>query len=154
MANKSGWIKRYVMSFSFNERRNRELSNYKKRVLDLKNMEPDELDFEYVALKSEYGQKKSVLTIFIISIALSILMNVWKYFFIFIEKALQYAASFESGSKETVKLSFVIISFMAVLITFVILFILITYMKEIYKIQKELLIVEVVRNTAYVKGVT
>lgn len=146
MANNNGWFRNYVMSFSYKERRAKKLEEYKKRVHELKNMESVEIDFEYINLKSEYEHKKSILTIFIISIALSVLMNVWEKFFLFMEKALTYAVSFQEGEIEVAKISFLISLFVAVFLTVIILYIILTYMKKIKQIQKELMIIEEVRN--------
>lgn len=146
MANNNERFKDFVMSISFKERRKRELLKYRKRVHDLKRMDSDEIDFEYISLKSEYEHKKSSLTILIITIALAVLMNVWKYFFAFVEKALYYAASFKGSEIEIAKVSIAISIIVTVVTTFAILIILITYMKEIYRIQKELMIVETVRE--------
>lgn len=147
MTNNNGWFKSCVMSFSYKERRAKKLADYRRRVTELKSMERDELDFEYVNLKSACEHKKSVLTIFIISIALAMLMNVWEKFFLFLEKALIYAASFKGSEIEVAKISFVISIIVAVFLTVVILYILFTYMKEIKQIQKELMIIEEIRNT-------
>lgn len=147
MANNNGRFKSYVMSFSYRERRAKKLADYKRRVSELKRMERDEIDFEYINLKSACEHKKSVLTIFIISIALAMLMNVWEKFFLFVEKALKYAASFQDSEIEVAKISFVISVITAVLLTVIILSVLFNYMKEIKQIQKELMIIEEVRNT-------
>lgn len=147
MANNNGWFKSCVMSFSYRERRAKKLVEYKNRVCELKNMERDELDFEYINLKAECEHKKSVLTIFIISIVLAMLMNIWEKFFLFIEKALTYAASVQGNGIEIAKISFVISIILAISLTVIILYILFTYMKEIKQIQKELMIIEEVRNT-------
>lgn len=148
MANNNGGFKGYVMSFSYRERRAKKLADYKRRVSELKGMERDEIDFEYVNLKSACEHKKSVLTIFIISIALAMLMNVWEKFFLFVEKTLTYAASFQDSEIEVAKISFIISVIVAVFLTVIILYVLFNYMKEIKQIQKELLIIEEVRNTA------
>lgn len=146
MSNNRGWFKHCVMSFSFDERRNQKLKKYKQRVIELKNMESDELDFEYITLKSEYEHKKNLLTIFLISIALAVLMNIWKYFFIFVKKMLQYTSSFKSNGMEIAQESFMISTIIVVFITFAILFILLMYMNDLYKMQKELMIIEAVKN--------
>lgn len=149
MVDNSGWFKRCVMSLSFKERRARELGKYRKRVSEIENMEPDEIDFEYMILKTEYENKKSILNIFIISIVLAVLMNVWKYFFIFIEKALQYAVLFKGI--EIAKVSFSIAAIIAVFITSLIVVILTIFMKEIYRLQKELMIIETVRDKQFIE---
>lgn len=148
MTNNSGWFKRYVMSFTYKEQRAKRLAAYKKRVCELKNMERDEIDFEYITLKSEYEHKKSVLTVFIISIILAVLMNVWEKFFLFIEKALTYAASFQESGIEIARVSFAIAIIVVVFLTVIIIFILLSYMKDLQQMQKELLIIEEVRKNS------
>lgn len=146
MANNNGRFKNYVMSFSYKERRAKNLADYKNRVRELENMERDELDFEYINLKAECEHKKSVLTIFIITIALAMLMNIWEKFFSFIEKALTYAASVQENGIEVAKISFVISAMLVMSLTVIILYVLLTYMKEIKQMQKELMMIEEVRN--------
>lgn len=146
MANKNEWFRRFIMSFSFKERREKELTKYRRRIAELMNMPADELDFEYITLKSQYEHKKNILTILLISIALAIITNAWKYFFIFMEKALQYASSFKGNEIEMAKISFIISITTVTFVTLFILAILIANMKEVCRMQKELMIVETVRN--------
>lgn len=80
------WYKHCVMFFSFKERRARKLARYRQRVSEIANMESDEKDFEYITLKTDYEHKKRALTIFAIFLVLVILPNVWKYFFLYIER--------------------------------------------------------------------
>lgn len=142
MANYIDRFKNYVMSFSLPRRRERELSAYRQRVHQLRNMDKDELNYEYVNLKAKYEHKKSALTLFIISIALAVLMNVWKKFFAFMEMVLQY----ENSSVEITEVSFIISVITAIFITSIILFFLLTFMKELYVMKKEMMIIEEVKN--------
>lgn len=147
MANNNSRFRSYVMSFSYRERKAKKLEEYKRRVCQLKSMERDEIDFEYINLKSECEHKKSVLTIFIITIALAMLMNVWEKFFWFMERALIYATSAQENGMEVAKVSFIISVIAAVFFTVIILCILFAYMREIKQIQRELKIIEEVKNT-------
>lgn len=140
------WFKHCVMFFSFKERRARKLARYRQRVSEIENMESDEKDFEYITLKTDYEHKKRALTIFAIFLVLVILPNVWKYFFLYIEKGLQCAASVKGSEIEIIKVSFAIIIITAVAITFLFVFILAVSMKEINRMQKELMTVETVRD--------
>lgn len=146
MKDYDGRFKRYIMSLSFKERRARELMKYRKRVRELEKMDTDAIDYEYITLKVEYEHKKSILTLFIISIALAVLMNVWSYFFLFIEKVLQYASLFKGSEMEITKVGFLISTIVVACATFFIIIILIMYMKELRRMQKELMIVETVRD--------
>lgn len=151
MAENKERFKRYIMSFSYKERRARELFKYKERIQELESMDSDELDFEYVSLKSAYEHKKSVLVLLIISIALALLMNVCKYFFSFIQESIQYGSTIVGNGIEVVEVSFTIAFILTLFTTFVIAFLLIAYMNELRQIQKELMIVEIVRNRMLVK---
>ena len=146
MANNSGRFKHFVMSFSYKEKRAKELSKYRHRIGELEHMNPDEIDFEYITLKSAYEHKKSILTLLIISSALAILMNIWKYFFLFVENALNYASLSLGNEIEIAKVSFIIAAITAVAMTFLILFILIMDIKGISRMQRELMIIEIVSN--------
>ena len=151
MAENKERFKRYIMSLSYKERRARELFKYKERIQELESMDSDELDFEYVSLKSAYEHKKSVLVLLIISIALALLMNVWKYFFSFIQESIQYGSTIVGNGIEVVEVSFTIAFILTLFTTFVIAFLLIAYMNELRQIQRELMIVEIVRNRLLVK---
>ena len=48
MKNRKENFKRYIISLSFKEKRKRELSKYRKRISEIKKMDADELDFEYM----------------------------------------------------------------------------------------------------------
>lgn len=139
-------FKRFVMSFSFAERRSRALKKYKQRINELENMDTDEIDFEYITLKAEYEHKKCALALLIISIALAVLMNVWNYFFLFMEKVLQYASLYEGDKTEIAKVGFVISVISAVFITCLIAFVLLICLKEMQQTQKQLMMVETVKN--------
>lgn len=146
MSKKENGFKKYIMSFTYKEQRSRDLQQYRDRISTLRNMDNDELNFEYISIKSKYEHKKSILTLFVISIALAILMNVWKYFFDFLEKALQLASSYSGNKIEIAVVLFWIGLIMTAFITFVILYVIISYTRELNKLRKELLIIETIMN--------
>lgn len=146
MAKNSGKFKRYVMSYSFQGRKAREIAHYKLKVKELKSMDNDEIDLEYINLTTEYEYKKNGLTIFIISIAIAVLMNLWKYFYMFMEKAIQYAVSNKESGVEVAKVTFLISLSVIIFMTLMIFAILINYTKELREVHKNLMIVEEIRN--------
>lgn len=139
-------MKSSIMFFSYKERRARELLKYKARMQELEKMEVAELEFEYISWKSLYEHKKSVLVLLVISIVLSLLMNVWKYFFSFIQNALQYGRIGVESRVDIVKTSFIIALVMGAFITFMLLYLLFSNMNRLWQIQKGLLMIESVRN--------
>lgn len=146
MKNRKENFKRYVISLSFKEKRKRELSKYRKRISEIKKMDADELDFEYISLKSKYEHKRNILTLFIISIVLAVLMNVWNSFFEFIEKVLRYTEVMAVNGEDVAKVGFIIAIISVVFITALVLFVLSCYIKDIYHIRKELMIIEAARK--------
>lgn len=146
MENRREAFENYVMSFSYRERRSRALREYATRICELEQMESYELDFEFITLKAVYEHKKRALTVLIISLALTIIMNVWKYLFEFLGKALEYASSMKGMEVEIMQVSVVISIIIVMFLTTMIMFVLIMRMKELCKMQKELMIVEEVRK--------
>lgn len=140
-------LEKFIMFFSFRERRKRALLEYKERVRELKAMDLDELEFEYISFKSSFERKKYTLGLFIISIVLSILMNVWKYLWILCEKVLRYASAGIGNEVELAKAGFCISVMAALFLTALVLAFLILYIKELNWVRENLLIVESVMDS-------
>ena len=82
---------------------------------------------------------------------MAFLCNVWNYFFSFIQESIQYGSTIVGNGIEVVEVSFTIAFILTLFTTFVIAFLLIAYMNELRQIQRELMIVEIVRNRLLVK---
>ncbi|MFQ8901783.1 MAG: hypothetical protein ACLR7D_07820 [Lachnospira eligens] len=76
-------FKNWVMSFTYQERRNKQLEIFRNQLEDYSSMDKDELNFEYFNCKAEYEHKKNILTLVIITIAVSLIMNIWENYFHF-----------------------------------------------------------------------
>lgn len=74
-------FKNWVMSFTYQERRNKQLEIFRNQLEDYSSMDKDELNFEYFNCKAEYEHKKNILTLVIITIAVSLIMNIWEKLF-------------------------------------------------------------------------
>ena len=146
MAKDSGKFKRCIMSKSFQEQRKKELVQYKERVIRLESMDVNEIDFEYINMKTRYEHRKNILSVFILSILISILTNAWKYFYAFLEKVIQYATAHQENGMEAAKVMFFISSIIFLLISIIIFVIVAMYMKGIHRAHKELMIIEEIRN--------
>lgn len=142
MQDNRNWFKNYVMRFSYREKRNQKLEKFRQEVKALNDMDRDELEFEYVNLKSKYEHKKSVLTLLLLSIALAVLMDIWKKFFSFMGMVLQYTQTVEADSMEIIKVSLVISILVAIAITSLILLFLYTLLTDISKMKRKLMIIE------------
>lgn len=137
-------FKDYVMRFSYQAKR--KLESFIQEVKKLRQMDENELKFEYIEMKTELDYKKNVLSLFIISIALAVLMNAWSKFFSFMQLVLQYAATSGDDSTEITKISFVISVLISIVITLLILFLLFDLSKDMMIIQRKLMIIEDIRQ--------
>lgn len=139
-------FKGYVMRFSYPEKRKRKLEIFNQELKNLRKMDEDELTFEYIELKTELDHKKNVLSLFIISIAIALLMNAWGKFFSFMEKVLQYVATAGDNSTEILKISFVISVLILTVITVFVLFLLFDLSRDIMIMQRKLMLIENLRK--------
>lgn len=146
MAHLSRKIKRCVMSITYQERKKRELIRYRRDVDCLKGMEEDQLDLYYINLKSQYEHKKNVLSIFLLTIIISFLMDVWKYFYNFIEEIMQLIVVRQGDDFEIAKVVFITTVIVIVFVTILILGILLLHTREMHQIYKKLIIVEEIRS--------
>lgn len=148
MANLTTRIRNFIMNFSYHEKRNRDYTAFCQELQSLRQMSDDELKFEYIQLKTRCEHEKGVLTLFVISIALAILMDVWNKFFSFMKIALQYASSSSSGydSAVVIKISLCVSVIVAGALTFSILYLLFSKVKDISKLKKKIAMVEEVIN--------
>lgn len=109
-------------------------------------MEVDELDLEYINMKSIYEHKKNVLSIFMLSIVISVLLNVWNYFYRFIEKIIQYTTSYQGNEIDIAKMVFILSVITVAFITIIIVVMLIIYLKRMHQTYKNVMIIEELRN--------
>ena len=121
------------------------MEKYRKEVNRLEDIADDEVDFEYINLKSKYEHKKNILFIFILTIIMCILMNVWKYFFNIIEKIIQLTVN-QGIEIAIAKVLFIGTITIIVFITVLTFFIIQSYVKQMQRIYMELLIVEEIKK--------
>jgi hypothetical protein len=142
MAKISEKFKRCVMSISFQERKKRELIHYKQKKRQLNDMKIDEIELEYINMKTEYEHRKNVLSIFLICIILSGLMDTWRRFYESVEKIIQYTVLSPEHGNKGAEVVFVIIVSLLAIFTAIVFLILIVYMRRMRQMYKKLLIIE------------
>ena len=130
------------MKFSHTEKRKRKLDAFKDEKQKLEQLSDEELEFEYIELTAECERKSGIFTLFVISIVLAVLMNVWSKFFDFIQKTLAYVSISGGDSMEVVKVSFIISVSVAIFITAIVFFILFSFVNDINKIKRKVLIID------------
>lgn len=135
-------ISNYIMKFSYKEKRIKRLNIFKQEITKYRTMDMDELKFEYVEVKTEYEHKKNVLTLFVISVSLAVLMNIWDKFFGFMEAAWKYSAALVDNNIDVATTSFFIAVIIAASITIIVLIVLLELSKELKKMRRDLTIIE------------
>lgn len=141
MKRQKNTITKYLQKYSYSARRKRDLVQFHDRIQELKNMDKEELDFEYINVKTEYEHQKNMFSLFVITMLVSILTNTWKAFFDFMRKALEYSAA-QVDSEIIAQVSFEISAIVLVAIMFIILCALLERTKVITTLQRKLLIIE------------
>lgn len=139
-------MKDFIMSFTIQEQKKKELKEYRQEIEKLKNLTEDEIDLLYINLKSKYEHKKNILSIFLLTIVISVIMEVWKYFYGFIESFIKYTSLKQGADVETAKIVFVVMTIMIVLIIIVFLGMLVMHTKKMKSVYKDLIMVEEIRN--------
>ena len=139
------YFKKCIMHFSLEERKRQKYRENEKKIEELRKLSEMELKSEYINLKSKYERNKGVLTLFLITVILVVLNDIWCLFQRFIQQMLNYTSLIEN------KPEYAIISFMNTLIITVFLIIIImmiagNYIRNLYKVYEQLLRVEMVRE--------
>lgn len=146
MVRTSEAIRSLIISFSFQERKKKSLERYRQEIKRFQDMEKDELDLAHINMKTEYEHKKNIMSIFLLSIVLSVLMDIWKFFYGFIENVVSYNAVHQASEIEVVQVVFVIFVILIVFISSIILGILIFYTRRMRQVYRSLLIIEELRS--------
>ena len=136
MANAESRIEHCVNFFSLRGKRKRQFREYKKRVAIFQAMSSEELEFEYIMLKTEYANKKGVLTLFAVTVALTMLVGICNGFLGFMNNVLHYVTKVEFA------IGIIITGFMIIIILMALLF----ELKELKILEQDLMIVENVRK--------
>ena len=145
MKSKKDGIMKYLQKYSYSVRRKRKLIKFREQIQELEKMDKDELDFEYINIKAEFEHERGVFSLFIITVIISVLTNVWKAFFQFIKKVLEYSDT-QVDSAVVVQVSFEISAIILIATIFIVLWVLFERTKELKELRRKLMIIEMVRK--------
>lgn len=138
-------FKNWVMSFTYQERRNKQLEIFRKQLEDYSSMDKAELNFEYFNCIAEYEHKKNILTLVIISIAVSLIMNIWEKIFSFLSTAIKYD-NYMNDSQDTFMICLIIASAIGLTFVVVIVIILSTIFNDLKQLKKKIQLIEYVKS--------
>ncbi|MEG2651253.1 MAG: hypothetical protein RSA63_10305 [Eubacterium sp.] len=131
-------MKEWFIRLTYQARRAKRLDEYREQIKRLDNMSQEEVTFEYVEAKSMYERKKSSLSMFFVTILISVLMNV----LIFGRGAMERFSTSSGLSAADAHTGILALVVLVVCIVIGLLLILADAMNEMYKKHKKLLIIE------------
>ena len=139
------------MSFSFQERRRKKLEKYKNEMKVLKNRSIDEINMDYIELKTKYEHKKRILSVFVITIILSIFMNIWTNIYKFMLDVINFFYSSQGNEEELAFTVFLICVIMLVAIALIFFIALYIYLRDMKELNKKLMMIEQIRIDRKIK---
>ncbi|MCP1101988.1 hypothetical protein M2454_000781 [Aequitasia blattaphilus] len=133
-------------NISYPQKRKRDVSKFKRRVATYEDMTDDELDMEFVNINTKVNHKKRVLSVVGIAFVMSVFMDLGKYLFGIIEKALM--VYFTAPASEALKTEVTIYVFAIFLFFVFALFVIAIGMMlyDLYRLDEQKNIIELVRD--------
>ena len=139
-------LNKFIMMFSYQEKRKRKFESYKQDVEDLRKMPMDELQFERIEVKTEYEHRKVCMLLITFGV-MAVLVNAWKQFFSFVELVARYVSSVSvHNSEEILITAFWIVLMMLFFVAIIFLFILYESLAATRKALRKLLIIETAKE--------
>lgn len=142
-------ITNLIMKQSYKEKQKRKIMNFKTEKQRLKLLSNEELEFNYIELKTKCEYKSMLFIFFVILILIEILMSVWTKFFNFIQNVFIYTSPKPIDNIEVFKLSLIISIVMCIFNFIEIIFFMICLNYDINKMKKQLMLIEMVFNNKY-----
>lgn len=99
-------VKRFIMSFSYEEKRKRQYEEYQKRKDTLRSMSKEERVFQYIKLNADYEYQKNIFNV-LLAASVPLFLNLGFMFWNFMKNVCMYACTLETGGMEVVKIDFV-----------------------------------------------
>ena len=133
----------FMMKFSYSERRQNKLKRFVKEVNHYKEMDQEELKFEYIKVKTDFEHQRLVCALFFMIFMISIVTNVGKGSFEYMKMLLEYSATQEDGAV-VVQVGMEIFVILLGALMFIMLWILFEKTKEVKALQRKLIIIKMI----------
>lgn len=137
----------WTEKISHREREKRKLKLYQIKKEKYINMSADELEMNYIQILSRYENKKITLLAVMSTIFISILSNVWKYFFKMIKELMVYISK-NTGNAEPAKMAILLTATLAAVLLCIMIIIIISFLYSMRSITEEKIIIERIVNNS------
>lgn len=74
-------IEKAIKELTYSERTKKKLKRYNEKVQQFREMSSDELDMRYIEIITTYEQRKNVVFAVFATLFITVIMDIWKYFF-------------------------------------------------------------------------
>lgn len=136
-------INKIIYRLSYSGRRERNLKETSDNISKYMNMSDNEFIMEYTEVCSRYEHKKLILTVISIGLIISMISNIWKYFYEFLMKIFtSKSIAVVDVKNQAIVLSLIII----LMISLVVLFITYNMVKTIYVLNKKKILLNQVKD--------
>lgn len=137
----------WIEKISYREREKRKLKLYQIKREKYINISADELEMNYIQILSRYENKKITLLAVMSTIFISILSNVWKYFFQMIKELMVYICK-NAGNAEPAKTAILVTVALAAVLLCIMIIIIISFLYNMRIITEEKIIIERIVNNS------
>lgn len=137
-------FRRMVMYFTLQEHEKREYERYEINRQALESLTDRNLHRKYISLKRKYEYKKRFFIVFVITL-FAIITSMYKSFYQFFSKILILIFN-QENLMEVTKVILVTCMFILLILIIVIFVCIILYLKNIYRIYEQILLIEEIRN--------
>lgn len=135
-------IKKLIEGLTYSEREKRKVKKYTEKVQRYMNMTSDELEMNYIEILTTYEHRKSILLTILGAILLSIIMDMWKYFFKVVNNLVLIIYENTGDAEATAKASLMATCTISVAIFIIIVFIVLDLLRGMKKAISEKIFIE------------
>lgn len=138
-------LKKIIMYFTLQERERRAYARYEIERKKMESLTDRELHELYIRLKSMYEYKKKFFTFIGVTFFISIVSGIWEKFYQFLQNTFKLYVK-QTHSLEITKLIWELSFFLVGMLLIVLSISFIIYLKNLYSIYRQLLLVEEIRG--------
>lgn len=136
-------IDKILEAASYDNRRKKAVSEYKEMRDRYLMMSEEEISMEYVEITAKYEYKKMALTVVIVSIVISSIMNLWGYLY---DVLLRIAVFYGTNDAKFIEVAAVLVVMIMTIAILAALWIICNKMKTIYRLNKKRLFLEQIES--------
>lgn len=130
----------FVNNYSYKARYKKELSEFIEKVNQYSEMDDNEFLLTYCNVSAAYKHKQMLLSILSISFIISIVANIWKYFYNLIIKAIDFSTSLHD--ERIINIAILISGVVIFLLIIMVMVLIFSFLRELNQLYKKKILLE------------